>query len=301
MLDAELAATLAKEDHPGVVEAAPPAPRKKMGIFFWCCIGWLALLAIVTIFAPVLHLQNPTAQQYTSTAPFGINETPSWHHLLGTDQLARDLFSRVIWGARLSLEISLLATAIGIGVGGLLGMLSAYLGGVVDAALSWFMYCGLAFPAILAVLAILAFWGRSSTHIVIVIGGFSIPLIYRLVRAATLSCASKEYIVAARSQGATALRVLLKDILPNVLPSLIVYTVFTIGGVITVEAALGVLGVGVQLPTPTWGNILNEATGDPSNISFVMSPAIALFLTLVSLNYAGERIRSRFDTVESKL
>ena len=114
-------------------------------------------------------------------------------------------------------------------IGGSLGMLSAYLRGRFDAALSFFMYCGLAFPAIIAVIAILDFWGRSETHIILVLGLASVPLIYRLVRAATLATATKEYVTAAKSQGATSVRVLFHDIFPNVAPALLVYSVFTLG------------------------------------------------------------------------
>ena len=115
------------------------------------------------------------------------------------------------------------------------------------------MYCGLAFPAIIAVIAILDFWGRSEWHIVIVLGIFGIPLLFRLVRSVTLATATKEYITAAKSQGATSFRVLFHDIFPNVAPSLIAYSVFTLGGVITIEGALAFLGLSVQPPQSSWG------------------------------------------------
>lgn len=311
MLDTELAQELAGEQAPDARPGIAKTPR--LGVFFWMCIGWLGILAILTIFAPLLPLQNPTAQQYSSnpncySLPFaqeqtciGINAPPSAHHLLGTDSLAEDIFSRLVYGGRLSLVISICATAIGIIIGGGLGMLSAYLGGVFDGVLSFFMYCFLAFPAIVAVIAILAFWGRSELHIIVVLGAFSIPLLYRVIRAATLSCSTREFVTAARSQGAKASRVLLRDVFPNVLPSLIAYAVITIGGVITVEGALGVLGLGITGLTPTWGNMIAAASNDTNNLSLVLSPTLALFFTLVALYYAGERIRSRFDTVESKL
>lgn len=281
----------------------------KLGVFFWCCTGWLALIGLAGLLAPWLPLQNPTNEQYTSSAPYGVNATPSMHHLLGTDQLARDILSRLIWGARVSLLIGLLATAIGIGIGSILGMLSAYrqsrpggrISGLLDSALVLFMYAGLAFPAIIAVLAILGFWGISESHLIVVLGAFSIPLIFRLIRAATMPVATREYVTAAKAQGATARRVLLKEILPNILPSLIAYTVFTIGGVIATEGALGVIGLSVVPPTSSWGSMINDASAYPSNLSLVLAPTIALFFTLVALNYGGERIRLHFDTAESKL
>lgn len=304
MLDTELVAEAAAERAPEAPAAATLRPAR-MGFFFWCCVGWLVLLAVVTLAAPLLHLQNPTLMQYTTTPPYGKNAPPSMHHLLGQDQLARDILSRLIWGARLSLLISICATAIGIVIGGGLGMLAAYVRGPFDATLTFLMYCFLAFPAIVAVLALLAFWGRNEIHVILILGVFSIPLIYRLMRAATLGCVNREYITAARSQGARTFRVLLHDIFPNVLPTLIAYTVFTIGGVVAVEGALGVLGVGINPPTSTWGNMLADAfgvtEGGTINWSLILSPTLALFFTLVSLNYAGERIRVRFDPGEVKL
>lgn len=300
MLDAELVAELAPHSAtPGATSGVVKRPR--LGVFFWCCTAWLGLLAVVTIFAPYLPFQNPDYQDFTTVAGNDINATPSGQHLLGTDQLARDLLSRIVWGGRVSLVIGLLATVIGIGIGGFLGMFAAYWRGKVDAVLSTAMYCGLAFPAIVAVLAILTFWGSTESHIIIVLGIFSIPLIYRLVRAATLACATKEYVTAAKAQGATSVRVILRDILPNVAPALIAYTVFTIGGVIGTEGALGVLGKSVNDPTPSWGNLISGASSYPSNLSYVLAPAIVLFLTLVALNYSGERIRVHFEVSEAKL
>ena len=288
--DAEVAAANAQ---PGTL------PPKRFGFFFWCCLGWLALVALVAIFAGMLHLDPPNTPYYT---PIATNAPPSFAHWLGTDDASRDVLSRLIYGARVSLVIGLLGTAIGIGIGGSLGMFSAYVRGKIDAGLSFVMYIFLAFPAIIAVLCILEFWGHTESHIVVILGLFSVPFIYRVTRAATLACATKEYVTAARSQGATARRVLAKDIFPNVIPALIAYTVFTFGGIITTEGALGFLGQSVQIPISSWGNMIGEASGDlNATLVFILAPASALFLTLLALNYAGEQIRLRFDTSEQKL
>ncbi len=272
------------------------ATRPKFGIIFWICIAWLALLAFVTIFANHLHLKDPLAQ-----LSLGPNAPASKQFWLGTDEDGRDILSRLIYGARVSLVIGLGATAIAVGIGGFLGMLSAYLRGWFDAVLSYFMYCGLAFPALIAVLAILEFWGHTEEHIILVLGLFGVPLIFRVVRAATLACATKEYVTAAKSQGATAIRVLLRDIFPNVAPALIAYTVFTFGGVITVEGALGFLGQSVAQPEASWGNMIQGASSNATNVTYVLAPTVALFCTLVALNIVGEKIRVHFDTGEQKL
>ena len=274
------------------------APKRPLGFFFWCCVGWMFILAIVTIFASFLPIK-PVGTFYYNV---GRDATPSFAHLLGTDELTRDVLSRLIYGGRVSLVIGLAGTAIGIGFGGVLGMMSAYVRGKFDAALSFAMYVVLAFPAIIAVICLLEFWGRSEWHIIVILGLFSVPFIFRVVRASTLACATKEYVTAARSQGATTGRVLAKDIFPNVIPSLIAYTVFTFGGIITTEGALGFLGLSVPTPEPSWGTMIGEASGDVTvTLAYVLAPAIALFLTLVALNYAGEQIRLRFDTSEQKL
>jgi peptide/nickel transport system permease protein len=279
--------------------ASPSVRRVPFGVVFWICCGWLAILVLSAIFAPVLHLQNPNPLPQFLTS---FNASVSRAHWLGTDNLGRDNFSRLVYGARVSLVIGVGATAIGMVVGGSLGMLAAYVRGRFDAGLSFFMYCGLAFPAIVAVIAILDFWGQSESHIILVLGLFSVPLIYRLIRAATLTTATKEYITAAKSQGATAMRVLFHDIFPSVAPSFIVYGVFTLGGIIAIEGALAFLGLSVPIPTPSWGNVISDASNDPeAPLVFLVSPAIALFLTLVSLYYVGERIRVHFDPGEVKL
>jgi peptide/nickel transport system permease protein len=278
--------------------AAWSAPRRKaIGIVFWVAVGWLGLVVFGAVFANLLPLQDPTSINIFGSP----NGSISSHHLLGTDQLARDVFSRLVYGTRTSLVIAVSATALGMVVGATLGMLSAYARGRFDAALSFFMYCGLAFPAIIAVIAILDFWGRSELHVILVLSLFSIPLIFRLIRAATLATATKEFITAARSQGATSSRVLFHDIFPSVAPAIIVYTIFTLGGLIAVEGALSFLGLSVQPPTPSWGNMISDAGNDPgATLAFKLVPSLVLFLTLVSLFLIGEGIRRRFDPGEGE-
>jgi peptide/nickel transport system permease protein len=283
------------------IAQAVPAPRRRarrgFGPFYWICVGWLGVLALVTVFAGVLPLEDPT-EIAANALP---NASPSASHLLGTDDLGRDILSRVIHGAQVSLEIGIGATAIGIGIGGVLGMLAAYKRGRLDGWLSLLMYTGLAFPAIIAVIAILNFWGHAEAHLVVVLGLFSVPLIFRLVRAATLSSATKEYVTAARSQGATSARVLARDIFPNVAPTILTYTIFTLGGIIATEGALAFIGLSVLPPESSWGNMIAESSSvQPVNLWLMLVPTLALFFTLVALNYVGERLRQHFDGTEAR-
>jgi peptide/nickel transport system permease protein len=303
VLSQEDVVELAEIDHPELQPVAAPGKRG-LGVFFWICSGWLVLLGLVEIFAPFLHLQDPNYAIWLSNPAIpngGKLYGPSAAHWLGTDQASRDIFSRLIFGGRLSLVIAVGATAIGVVVGASLGMFAAYRRGRFDSIFSLVMYTGLAFPAIVAVLAILSFWGRTESHIIFVVGAFSIPLIYRLIRAATLTVATKEFVTAARAQGATSWRVLTRDILPNVLPTIIAYTVFTIGGVIGVEGALGVLGVGIQPPTASWGNLIADAGNNSSSVGLVFGPTLVVFFTLLSLYFVGEQLRLRFEVAEAKL
>jgi peptide/nickel transport system permease protein len=281
---------------PQVSPEDPPPKKFKYGVFFWLCVGWLGILVFGSTFTPWLHLHNPNNSDFSAGANAGISAA----HWLGTDQAARDTFSRLVWGARASLIVGLIGTAIGMGIGGTLGLLSAYVRGRFDAALAFFMYCGLAFPAIIAIIAILDFWGVSQWHVVLVLGLASVPLIYRLVRSATLATATKEYVTAAKSQGATSFRVLLHDVFPNVAPALLVYTVFTLGGIVTVQGVIAFLGIAT--PGASWGGMISDASADLyATNAFIFSTAIALFLTLIALYYVAERLRQRYDTLEVRL
>ena len=275
--------------------------RKKgepLGLLFWICVGWIALNVFVAIFANVLPFQNPLYQDFNA-----LNSAPSLHHLFGTDDLGRDILSRVAYGSRVSISVGIGAMIIGFGIGAPLGMLAAYRRGRFDGILTTIMYVMLAFPAIIATIAVLSFWTpRSLTKIIIVIGVASIPLVYRVIRTATLSVATKDYVIAAKVQGATDRRILMKELLPNIAPIGISFLLIGIATVITLEGALAFLGLSVTPPTPSWGNMINEArTILQTNPWLVIFPSLALCLFLLCLNFIGDRIRTHFDVTEVKL
>jgi peptide/nickel transport system permease protein len=275
-----------------------PERKKKLGILFWICVGWLALNVLGAIFANVLPLQDPLTQNYNV-----VNSAPSLAHWFGTDDLGRDIFARIVYGSRVSIEASLGAMLIGFGIGAPLGMLAAYRRGKFDSSLTAFMYVLLAFPAIIATIAVLSFWTpRSLLKIIIVIGIASIPLVYRVIRSATMTYATKDFVVAAKVQGATDRRILMKELLPNIAPIAVSFLLIGIATVVTLEGALAFLGLSVNPPTPSWGNMINESLSILQvNPWLAIFPSLAMCLFLLCLNFIGDRLRSHFEVTEVKL
>ncbi len=194
--------------------------------------------------------------------------------------------------------------AIGLLIGGTAGLVSGYKGGRLDIGLNAGSFIILAFPAIVAVIAIVTFWGASLLHITIILGIGTIPLMFRVIRASSLSFAQRDFVVAAKTMGATDTRVVLREILPNVIPVMVTFSLITVAGIIVIEGTLAFLGLSVNLPTPSWGNLINEGTanGALSTDPYIMMwPALAMFLLLWSINLIGDRLRQRFDIREGLL
>ena len=275
-----------------------PARKRRLGVLFWVCVGWLVLNLLAAILANVLPMYDPYYQNYAV-----VNASPSLHHLFGTDDLGRDIFSRVVFGSRVSIEVGLGAMFIGFGFGAPLGMLAAYRRGKFDTFLTTFMYIFLAFPAIIATIAVLSFWTpRSLLKIIIVVGIASVPIIYRVIRTATMNIATKDYVIAAKVQGATDRRILIKELLPNVAPIGVSFLLIGIATVITLEGSLAFLGLSVNPPTPSWGNMINESRAIlQTNPWLAIFPSVAMCLFLLCLNFIGDRLRSHFDVTEVKL
>jgi peptide/nickel transport system permease protein len=277
--------------------------KKKLGTFFWICLGWIGLVILVAIIANLLPLPNPDFQNYASQQ----NAGPGWGHLLGTDDLNRDIFSRLIFGARVSLIVGFGGTLLGLILGGVPAMISAYRGGRVDTFLNTSSYVLLAFPAIVAVISIVSFWGHAVWKITLIIGIFGAPVIYRVIRASTLSYATRDFVLAAKALGASDTRILTREILPNLLPTIVSFGLIAVANIIVLEGSLAFLGLSVQPPTPSWGNMLNESasllsgSAGQTNPWLVIFPATAMFLLLFCLNVVADRLRSYFDVTEVKL
>lgn len=222
--------------------------------------------------------------------------SPSASHLFGTDQLGRDVLSRMIWGARISLKVGFAATGVAIIIGTILGAVSGYYGGWIDAAIMRFVDIMLCFPTFFLILAVIAFLEPSIWNIMIIIGLTGWMGVTRLVRADFITLKERDFVQAARAIGASDLRIIFLHILPNALASILVAATLGIAGAILTESALSFLGIGVQPPTPSWGNILT-AGKDNIDIAWWLSlyPGLAILITVVGYNLLGEGIRDAFD------
>ncbi len=222
--------------------------------------------------------------------------SPSAGHLFGTDQLGRDVLSRMIWGARISLKVGFAATGVAIIIGTILGAVSGYYGGWIDAAIMRFVDVMLCFPTFFLILAVIAFLEPSIWNIMIIIGLTGWMGVTRLVRADFITLKERDFVQAARAIGANDLRIIFLHILPNAFASILVAATLGIAGAILTESALSFLGIGVQPPTPSWGNILT-AGKDNIDIAWWLSlyPGLAILLTVVGYNLLGEGIRDSLD------
>lgn len=266
------------------------------------CLAFVILLVLVAIFAPLLTalLGHGPNQQFPNTGLSinGIPVGPSGRFLLGTDNLGRDVLSRIIYGARISLLVGVGATAIALALGTLVGLVSGYYGGRVDTLLARFMDLLLSFPVLLFALALVARFGPSLPLLLLVIAFFTWPLIGRLVRGQVISLREREFVEAARSLGAGDLRIMLFEIAPNLIALAVVYATLLIPVNIVTEATLSFLGLGIQPPTASWGGMISDAqSGDLFTIAwwFLVFPAAALFLTTLAFNLLGDGLRDALD------
>jgi len=253
--------------------------------------GIVVLLFLVSIFAPWLAPYDPGQIDLKN-----VLASPSLEHLFGTDQLGRDVLSRMIWGARISLKVGFIATGVAIVIGALLGSIAGYYGGWVDAIIMRFVDIMLCFPAFFLILAVIAFLEPSIWNIMLIIGLTGWMGVTRLVRADFISLRERDFVHAARVIGAGDFRIIFLHILPNAMASILVAATLGIAGAILTESALSFLGIGVQPPTPSWGNILT-AGKDNIDIAWWLSlyPGLAILVTVVGYNLLGEGIRDSLD------
>jgi peptide/nickel transport system permease protein len=250
------------------------------------------MLAMTAALAPRIAPYDPVAVDASQSL-----EPPSVAHWLGTDDLGRDVLSRVIWGARISLSVGLISVSIGFLVGVSVGLAAGYLGGTVDLIAMRAIDALLAFPALVLAISITAALGPQIQNAMIAIGVVAIPIYARLTRGQVLSVRRREYVTAARTLGASGLRIVLRHIFPNIANPLIVQATLSTALAILAEAALSFLGLGSQPPTPSWGQDINYSQRYLSNMIWWMSigPGMAIFVAVFAFNFLGDALRDALD------
>ncbi|MBR1268507.1 ABC transporter permease [Bradyrhizobium sp. AUGA SZCCT0222] len=279
------------------IAEAPARRGRRLGPLFWMAIVWMMFVFAVAIFADVLPLPSPTdMDMLEKRAPF------SAEHWLGTDGLGRDELARVIYGARISLIVGLCAPIIGLTFGGALGMLAGYFRGRFESVVVGSMDVLLAFPPLILALAVTAYLGQSILHLTFILGLLGVPAFMRVARAATLTLARREFVIAAQALGATHTRILLRELLPNVMLPLFAFFLLAVAITIVAEGSLSFLGLGVPPPISSWGSMIGEGRESlemAPRLAFI--PAIAMFLTVLSFNLVGDTLRALTDPRQGAL
>jgi peptide/nickel transport system permease protein len=260
----------------------------------------IVLIVVMAIIAPVFasitgHGPNEQFRQ-TGLSPDGLPVAPNHEFWLGTDDLGRDILVRLVYGARVSLVVGVAATALTVVVGVIVGLAAGFLGGIVDTVLARLVDVVLSVPFLLVAIALVSVTGPSLSITVLVIGFFSWASVARIVRGQVLSIREREYVEAAHSLGAGDVRIMLVDVLPNVLAPVIVYTTLLIPVVIVAQATLSFLGLGLPPPTADWGGMISDAQNYyRTSWWFVVFPGAALLITTLAFNLFGDGVRDAFD------
>jgi len=251
----------------------------------------IVLFVALAVFAPLVAPYDPTAQSWTA-----VRKPPSALHLLGTDDIGRDILARIMFGARASLLAGLISVAIALAIGVPLGLAAGYVGGFLDTVISRLTDAMLAIPFLILAIALAAFLGPSLRNAMIAIGVSTTPIFVRLTRGQVMAVKVDDYVEAARAVGNPPWRVVLVHILPNILPALMVQASLSIAAAIIAEAALSFLGLGQQPPAPSWGSMLNAAQRFLANAPWMaVWPGLAIFLTVLSFNLLGDGLRDALD------
>ncbi|MCC6438697.1 MAG: ABC transporter permease, partial [Acidimicrobiales bacterium] len=278
----------------GAAAADAPESRGVRGSGNWLfrfALGWLVLVAVVSALGELLPFVSDPNERDASA----ISQGPSWSHPFGTASFGQDVFSRVVVGGRISLFVGFMVTVIGIGLGGLLGLLAGYLRGWLDSIVRVIISVTLAIPALLLVIFIVAIRSQSLFTVIVAVSLLAIPALARIVRGATLQVADRDYVKAAQVLGVKKLTILRREVLPNVMPTLVSFAFLTFGIVLVAESSLSFLGLSVEAPTITWGSIIGEGRikfNETPHMVFL--PSAVLFLTVLSLNFVGDQLLKRF-------
>ncbi len=288
--------------------------KRKLGIIFWLCISWIVLIVCVAIFAKFLPLNEFDAMDWKNlTAPPGTigslqkvdntaGEKTRILYVLGTDTMGRDILARLILGARISLAVGLITPFIGFFIGGMLGMVAGFYQGRVETIIMAVMDVILAFPGLVLLLAITFLIGPDLSNIILALGFLTIPSFSRIARANTLIFARRDFILASRMAGQNDFSILVFEIIPNIITPMAIYALLVVSYMIIAEGSLSFLGLGVPSPTPSWGGMIaegREVLEEAYHVSF--TPALILFLTVLSFNLIGDSLRSLIDDRQGQL
>lgn len=263
----------------------------KSNIFFRCGLGIVLCMSFAAVCAVCLAPYSPSETHLDK-----IFEAPSSEHLLGTDRLGRDVLSRLLYGGKISLWVGFVAVGISVSIGTILGLVSGYFRGVVDELIMRFVDIMLCFPSFFLILSVIAFLEPNMQNIMVVIGLTSWMGVTRLVRAETLSLREREFVLAARLAGTPVRKILFRHILPNALAPILITATLGIAGAILVESSLSFLGLGVQPPTASWGNMLLEGKTALEIAPWLsLYPGLAILITVLGYNLLGESLRDLLD------
>ncbi|QYB07462.1 ABC transporter permease [Rhodococcus sp. USK10] len=296
-----------------VTPANPPTPtgrrsrRRKLRLWIrdvglWLSVAWLTVEAVAALCAGVLPLREGRNPSLTLDAP--ILQPPSVlsAHPLGTDRQGLDILSGIVFGARTSLVVGFGAVLIGVAIGGVLGLIAGYRRGKVDAALNFLNDALLAFPPLILLLALSSVVRPDLKNVTLVLGVLAIPVFFRLTRANAMTYSQRNFVLAARALGARNSRILVRELAPNVAASALSYAFVVVAVLIVAEASLSFLGLSIQRPEPTWGNMIASGQNDlEKHPHLVFAPGIVLFLTVLSLNRIGDWAQRRWDPRSRKL
>ena len=310
-VDAELTGT---ETQPAP-KSRPPR-KKRLGVGAWMALFWLTVVLLGGIFIPIFVHSNANVNAAKGWAGQGILKVPGYP--LGFDRNGNDMLLQLAKGARNSMTVGLGAVSFGLLVGGSLGLMAGYFKGNVDTGLTTVFNVLLAIPQFVLALALVTVMANTQVDasgaqhapsalrrlivLVFALGIVSVPLLGRITRANSLQWSQRDFVLASRSQGATNRRVMVREVLPNVLPAMFSIALLAVAVVIVVEGGLSILGVGVLPPAVSWGNMIALGRNDLRNLPYeVFEPIACIFFTVLSLNFLGDVVRSRFDVRESAL
>ena len=269
--------------------------NNSLGLMFWAAVSFLAVLTFCAIFADILPFKNPT-QTFK-----GLNKNgPSGSFLLGNDGVGRDILSRVVYGAQTSLVIAVVGTSIALIIGGSIGLAAGYYRGKVDRLLTIMLNTTLIIPPLILFISLILFLDPAAERrmfiLIFTFALLSIAPIGRVVRANTMAWSEREFVLAAQTIGARNGRVMFREILPNVAPSLISYSLIVMATLIIVEGAVAFIGLSVPSPTPTWGDMINKGRPHLDVAPHItLMPALSMFLTVLSLNFIGDKLQEKFE------